>query len=479
LPDRLLASWQRSQDYGVPLEQVDPAFTGTFDQDSLFVECGREVLTQLHRTLAAEPVSLMLTDAEGLVLNRLCGDHALLRALDSVHLAPGFAYSERETGTNGLGLALADRTPTLVRAEEHYALSLCTYTCAAAPVFDPVTGRLEGSVNLTTWSQSSHELLLALAQSAANNTSALMLARSQGRSPRPTARGEVFRVEASRLEPGSGTLQSLSPAWTEALLSSSAAMSSGRVVAAVGEIGSGRTTLLAQAERRSRPRERILAASAPPPQDASAWLSLWTPELGKLHTAVIVRDADALPTWVAQRLYELMTRIRELGQGAAVPFSMTAQRFEDIPTPLASLVETIVQVPALRDRPEDVLPLAQHAAMRARGRQVGFTPAAQTALADYAWPGNVRELHRVVKQAAHRTDVIDLRHLPTALLSDSTHRLTRIETFERDEIVRILTQPGITMRAAAAELGMSRATVYRKIAQYGIRIPSAERRPQA
>ena len=145
--DRLLASWQRSQDYGVSLESVEPVFTGTYDEGSLFFECGQEVLTSLHRTLANEPISLMLTDAEGLVLNRLSGDTALLRALDAVHLAPGFAFSEREAGTNGLGLALADRVPSVVRAEEHYSLSLCTYTCAAVPVLDPVTGRLEGSVN--------------------------------------------------------------------------------------------------------------------------------------------------------------------------------------------------------------------------------------------------------------------------------------------------------------------------------------------
>ncbi|MFH4146832.1 siderophore-interacting protein, partial [Acinetobacter baumannii] len=82
--------------------------------------------TSLHQTLANEPLSLMLTDANGLVLNRFSGDTSLLRALDKVHLAPGFAFSEREAGTSGLGMALADRTPSLVRAEEHFSASLRT-----------------------------------------------------------------------------------------------------------------------------------------------------------------------------------------------------------------------------------------------------------------------------------------------------------------------------------------------------------------
>lgn len=62
-----------------------------------------------------------------------------------------------------------------------------------------------------------------------------------------------------------------------------------------------------------------------------------------------------------------------------------------------------------------------------------------------------------------------MQHLPSEVLSDPTHHLPRIRAFERDEIVRILTQPGTTMRRAAEELGMSRATLYRKMSQYGIR----------
>jgi sigma-54 dependent transcriptional regulator, acetoin dehydrogenase operon transcriptional activator AcoR len=467
LAPRVMASWQRSQEYGVSLDAIEPQFTGTLDEESLFFQCGREVLTALHATLANEPISLMLTDADGLVLNRFSGDHSLLRALDRVHLAPGFAYSERQAGTNGLGLALADRAPSVVRAEEHYALSLCTYTCAAAPVLDPLTGHLQGAVNLTTWSKSSSDLLLALAQSAAGNTTALMGARSQGHRPRPQPRGDVFRVETPRLEPGSNSLTDLSSAWTSALSTAAAAMSAGRVVAAVGEPGSGRATLLAQAARRTHPRDRILAAATPAPRDMESWLSLWTPELGKPNTAILVRDVDLLPAWVAEHLRALVVSLPT----GELPFAVTAERFEDIPAPLATLVDSVVHVPPLRERPADVLPLAQHAAHRARGRAVDLTPAAQHALEAHAWPGNVEELQRIVRAAATRTDVIDVRHLPPEVLSRSRHRLTRIEAFERDEIVRVLTRPEITMKDAAEELGMSRATIYRKIAQYDIHVP--------
>ncbi len=479
--DRVLASWRRSEDYGVSLEVVDPVFAGTFDTESLFLDCGREVLTGLHQTLSNEPISLMLSDADGLVLNRLSGDTSLLRALDAVHLAPGFSYAEREAGTNGLGLALADRVPTVVRAQEHYSASLCTYTCAAVPVLDPLTGRLEGAVNITTWAASSTNLLLALAQSAAGNTAALMLARSTGRRPRPAARGEVFRVQPARLEPGSGTRHDLSSVWTDGVAEAAQAMAAGRVVAAVGEPGSGRSTLLAQAHRQVGPRDRILSAQTPAAPDVDTWLSLWAPELGKPHTAVIVRDADALPGWAAERLHGLVMRARrslrdvpdsggiilEPGPG----FSITAERWQDVPQSLAGLVDTVVQVPPLRQRPSDILVLARHAARQARGRDVDFTAAAERALQSCGWPDNIDQLIQVIRQAAMRTTVIDASHLPPEVLDGTHRRWTRLEALERDEIMRLLTRPGATVTAAAAELRISRATLYRKIARHNIRVP--------
>jgi hypothetical protein len=519
--ERLLASWRRSEDYGVPLESVTPVFSGAPQpRDSLFFQCGHEVLTSLHRTLADEPISLMLTDADGLVLNRLSGDTSLLRALDAVHLAPGFAFSEREAGTNGLGLALADRVPALVRAEEHYSLSLCGYTCAAVPVLDPTTGRLEGSVNITTWSRDRGDLLLALAQSAASTTTALMLARSRGLHPRAAPRGEVYRVEAAHLEPGSGTLHDLSPAWREAVDAAASALAAGRLVAAVGEPGSGRATLLAQALRTARPRDRILSAGLPAPQDVSAWLSLWTPEVGKPSTAVIACDVDELPAWAGDEVGHVLGRATRSPYAAAdvtaagaapspavqrttqaasepglgtrstagapgthapavlpalpgdgAPGAVTARHFDGIPPAVRALVGTVVEVPPLRDRPSDVLPLAAHVARRVRGREIEFTPAAQRALTDHGWPGNVEQLVHAVRQAVTRTDVVDARHLPSEVLSGSHRRLTRIEAFEREEIVRALTRPGATMKEAARDLGMSRSTIYRKIAQYDLHVP--------
>jgi transcriptional regulator of acetoin/glycerol metabolism len=230
---RLRASWRRSAKYGVSPDGVKPVFTGSVDKGSLLYECAQQVLTGLQSTIANEPVSLMVADRDGLVLARLCSDAAILQSLDRVHLAPGFYYDERHAGTNGLGLSLADRAPSLVRAGDHYCTELRSFTCAAVPVIDPA-GELAGSINLTTWSESSSELLLGLAQAAAGATSALMLARSAGRTMRAVPRGEVVHVVGGHLAPVTGD-PCRSAAWSAAVAEASEAAAAGRVTVVVGE----------------------------------------------------------------------------------------------------------------------------------------------------------------------------------------------------------------------------------------------------
>ncbi|MEJ2862069.1 GAF domain-containing protein [Actinomycetospora flava] len=470
LPHRLVASWKRSAGYGVSLDAVAPEFAGDVDDHSLFFESGHQVLTELHETLADEPVSLMLTDPDGLVLNRVCSNRVLLGALDGVSLAPGFDYSERTTGTTGLGLALADRVPTLVRADQHYCTRLWGYTCAAAPVADPVSGDLVGSVNLTTWSQQSYNLLLALARTAARTTEALMLARGQGREARPASRGRVVRVRTVTGvdEDAAPCLDDLGPEWRAAADTARTALRAGRGVAVVGEAGAGKGALLGGVQARGR---RVLHVRPPEPEAVASWWSLWSPELGKPGTSVIVARVDRLPAWAASDLAELV-RAR-----AGADLSFTAEDAAGVPEELRPFVGTIVEVPALRHRRDDVLPLARWFAREARHRAVRFTAGAEQVLTAYHWPGNVTQLRDVVRRAVARTDLVSERDLPPEVFTGTHHQLTRLETLERDEIVRALGEPGATPARAASRLGMSRSTIYRRIARYGIRLPAENSPP--
>ncbi|MEU2347072.1 helix-turn-helix domain-containing protein [Modestobacter sp. NPDC049651] len=466
-PVRVRASWQRSERYGVTPEEVLAVHVDGLPTDSLFYECGAEVLRGLSGTLGGEPVGLLLTDPQGLVLARWCEDTAIVRTLDRVHLAPGFYFGEETAGTNGLALALADRVPTLVSGAEHYVAPLRRYTCAAVPVRDPRDGGLVGSINLTTWSDTSSDLLLALAQAAAGNTAALMQVRGGGGQPRPAPRGEVFHVLTGQL-PGEAD-PCVSTGWRTAVAAVGAAVTAGRVVAVVGEPGAGRATAASLARRAAGLRERLLVARPPDPADVDGWLELWSPELRTPDTGVVLADADTLPTWAAERLAAGAAGARRPA-GAPQPLVLTASSFTALPAPLAALADAVVEVPPLRDRPADVEPLARAFARQLRHRDVAFTDRAVRALGRHGWPGNVRELRTAVREAAARTDLVDVGHLPAGVVSASSRPLARLEQLERDEIVRCLSRPGVTVAAAAAELGVSRATLYRKIGQYKINV---------
>ncbi|KQS65947.1 Fis family transcriptional regulator [Modestobacter sp. Leaf380] len=461
---RVQASWVRSERYGVSPEGVEPVFTGTVDTGSLFYECGAEVLSRLHGTLGTEPVGLMITDHEGLVLARWSVDADMNRSLDRVHLAPGFYFGEQTAGTNGLALALADRVPALVRSGEHFVAPLRRYTCAAVPVLDPRSGDLVGSINMTTWSDASSDLLLALAQSAAGNTSALMHVRAGGQPVRPLPRGEVFHVVADRLPAGDPCA---SRGWSEAVAGARDAVSAGRLTVVVGEPGVGKSAVATLARQGRRRRERVLVARPPGPEDVEAWLALWSPALTSPDTCVVVAGADALPAWAADELAAVLAH----SATPLRPAVLTASSYAALPPALAALADAVVEVPPLRHRPEDVGPLARSFARELRHRDVEFTPRAVRALAAYGWPENVRELRAVVREAASRTDVVDVGHLRPEVLSSVQRSLTRLEQLEREEILRWLTVPGTTVVQAAAELGLSRATLYRKISQYGLAVP--------
>jgi len=86
------------------------------------------------------------------------------------------------------------------------------------------------------------------------------------------------------------------------------------------------------------------------------------------------------------------------------------------------------------------------------------------------WPGNAEQLQQMLRQVVQhrRTGSIEPEDLPPEARTVSRRLLSPLESMERDAIVRSLTDAGGNKLAAAGSLGMSRATIYRKIREYGI-----------
>jgi two-component system response regulator FlrC len=144
-------------------------------------------------------------------------------------------------------------------------------------------------------------------------------------------------------------------------------------------------------------------------------------------------------------------------------------------------------IPALRDRPGDILPLARHfLALHGNraGRSVRLHAATEAKLAGYDWPGNVRELENVIQRSLilAPTDVIGADSLPLAGLSTSTGQVAapmaqettpnglaspaNIKDLERQHILDTLAKVGGSRKKAVELLGISERTLRYKLAQY-------------
>jgi transcriptional regulator with GAF, ATPase, and Fis domain len=141
-----------------------------------------------------------------------------------------------------------------------------------------------------------------------------------------------------------------------------------------------------------------------------------------------------------------------------------------------------INIPPLRERRADVLPLAGHIlaqASRRFGKRVsGFSDEAKVLLQDYAWPGNIRELQNVIERAAIlcREDQIapSHLHLSTAPTESSSAAPRTLHELEREAILAALAAHGGNRRRAAEQLGIGLRTLYARLRDYGMASGSEE-----
>jgi DNA-binding NtrC family response regulator len=140
-----------------------------------------------------------------------------------------------------------------------------------------------------------------------------------------------------------------------------------------------------------------------------------------------------------------------------------------------------LHVPPLRERPADLLPLADHifAGMRATHGRPGavLSPAARAVLAAYSWPGNIRELRHALERALILSsgDLIEPAAFPEAIRAAAAGvpgplaGLRSLEDLEREAIAATLEATRYKISKAAEILGISRKTLLEKRKRYGLK----------
>jgi len=139
-----------------------------------------------------------------------------------------------------------------------------------------------------------------------------------------------------------------------------------------------------------------------------------------------------------------------------------------------------LHVPPLRERRDDVLPLARvllaDAALRMKRKITSLSPGAADQLLRYAWPGNVRELENVMERAValargNRVELEDLpeevrQAVPKPAIVDALVR--PLEQIEKEYILAALELNGGNQTHTAEQLRIGSATLYRKLKSYGM-----------
>ncbi len=214
--------------------------------------------------------------------------------------------------------------------------------------------------------------------------------------------------------------------------------------------------------------------------------TLFLDEVGDLTADAQARLLRFLNDRTYERLGDARERQADVRLIAATNRSLEAEvkagRFrEDL---LFRLNVITLTLPPLRERPADIVPLAQHYLRfleRRQGRRdLSFSPRCEQALAAYAWPGNLRELHNAVERATilSPTDTLEPEDLGVPLDPAPGRREpggpipvlgaeVSLEEIEREHIARVVARAP-SFEAAARTLGIDATTLQRKRKRYGL-----------
>jgi DNA-binding NtrC family response regulator len=138
-----------------------------------------------------------------------------------------------------------------------------------------------------------------------------------------------------------------------------------------------------------------------------------------------------------------------------------------------------LRLPPLRERREDIVPLAAHFLVQhsARYRRTldGFSPAALQLLQQHTWPGNVREMNHMMERAVlmargSSVEAVDLGLAPVRATGGGLDELS-LDSVESLLVRKALARTGGNVSQTAQLLGLSRGALYRRMEKHGIQTP--------
>ncbi len=148
-------SWKRSVSEGIQSEQCGAPVIETGEdvdflrhKNSNLCRAARGAFDKIGKMLSDTEAMLILTDSTGVVIETN-GDKSTLEYGRKINLRLGGLWSEDASGTNGIGTALWTGKPVFVHGTEHFCEGMRSWSCAAAPIRDPLDRSMLGVVDLS------------------------------------------------------------------------------------------------------------------------------------------------------------------------------------------------------------------------------------------------------------------------------------------------------------------------------------------
>jgi transcriptional regulator of acetoin/glycerol metabolism len=264
-----------------------------------------------------------------------------------------------------------------------------------------------------------------------------------------------------------------SPLWTRACKDIAAALSQHQALLVMGETGTGKLSLVAEVYHRVNPGGRSLLIDAKDIVDGSYPEAELALEATPLPTLWIFRNIDQLSTEGVERLDTFLLALADSDRPAYVAATLSDAHIDsDLPfRDLLVHFQQAVTVPPLRHRNEDIpIVVTQILRKLSRGRPTRVSAAALRVICRYSWPRNITQLEQALATALRGRPAGDIQpeDLPGYCHDTARRRLTGIEALERDAIVKALQDVDGNRVQAAANLGIARSSLYRKLKSYGI-----------
>lgn len=205
----ILRAWRRWQAEGVPWEKLGFGEPVAIDPDSFLIRMARPVFERAHPIVANADAALLLVDADGILQLRYLSDEQMRHLFDRVNAVIGVSYSESLLGPTGTGTALRERRPFRVSAFEHLTPAVQPLTATGVPIFDPLTGRVQGAVGIVCYNEHENLAMAVLAQKVAMGVERRMLEAAGARERALLAAFLRAGDLPDRLAPGGAGLRDL------------------------------------------------------------------------------------------------------------------------------------------------------------------------------------------------------------------------------------------------------------------------------